>query len=283
MTDVTTTLARAWSLRRRDGAVMGFTDHDRDLVFDATIFRAGTGLSASALVQSTGLSVDNTEAVGALSDAGLREADIRAGLYDGAEVTIWQVDWRDPAHRQVLFRGTLGEITREGGAFRAELRGLSDPLTRAQGRVYGSMCPAVLGDAQCRFDIQSPGFAAVARVQRTPDAQTIDLPPLPEFPAHWFDEGQVSVLDGPRAGLTASIRRDNQHAGGLRLHLWQGPVPSIAEGDLVRIHAGCDKRAATCRAKFANIANFRGFPHVPGDDWLVATPRPADGQGAANA
>ena len=42
------------------------------------------------------------------------------------------------------------------------------------------------------------------------------------------------------------------------------------------IEAGCDKRFATCRVKFANTANFRGFPHVPAQEWLLATPR-ADG------
>ena len=31
-----TTLARCWRLARRDGLVLGFTDHDRDLVLDGT-------------------------------------------------------------------------------------------------------------------------------------------------------------------------------------------------------------------------------------------------------
>ena len=35
----------------------------------------------------------------------------------------------------------------------------------------------------------------------------------------------------------------------------------------------CDKRAATCQAKFDNFLNFRGFPHMPGEDWLTAYPR----------
>jgi uncharacterized phage protein (TIGR02218 family) len=46
----------------------------------------------------------------------------------------------------------------------------------------------------------------------------------------------------------------------------------VAPGTRVRIEAGCDKQAATCRAKFGNFANYRGFPHVPGDDWPLAYP-----------
>jgi uncharacterized phage protein (TIGR02218 family) len=37
--------------------------------------------------------------------------------------------------------------------------------------------------------------------------------------------------------------------------------------------AGCDKRAETCRAKFGNFLNFRGFPHIPGEDWVTAYPK----------
>ena len=80
-----TTLARAWAISRSDGVVLGFTDHDRDLEFDGIRFRANSGLTARALQQSSGLAVDNTEALGALSDAALREADLMAGRYDTSE------------------------------------------------------------------------------------------------------------------------------------------------------------------------------------------------------
>ena len=38
----------------------------------------------------------------------------------------------------------------------------------------------------------------------------------------------------------------------------------------------CDQRFETCRDVFANAANFRGFPHLPGTEALVAGP-PANG------
>jgi uncharacterized phage protein (TIGR02218 family) len=47
------------------------------------------------------------------------------------------------------------------------------------------------------------------------------------------------------------------------------PEP-IAAGDAFRVTAGCDKRLGTCLAKFANVPNFRGFPHMPGNDFVLA-------------
>ena len=39
---------------------------------------------------------------------------------------------------------------------------------------------------------------------------------------------------------------------------------------------GCDKRFGTCGTRFANTLNFRGFPTIPGDDYL--TTYPAEGE-----
>ena len=41
-----TTLARCWQVVRSDGEILGFTDHDRDLVFADTVCKADTGLRA---------------------------------------------------------------------------------------------------------------------------------------------------------------------------------------------------------------------------------------------
>ncbi|GAB4269127.1 MAG: DUF2163 domain-containing protein [Pararhodobacter sp.] len=277
MSDRTTTRARAWALTRRDGLVLGFTDHDRDLVFDGITFRAGAGMTASALVQAAGLATDNTEAAGALSDAGLTEADILAGRYDGAELVIHEVDWTDTAARRILFRGTLGEITRAGGAFRAELRGLSEPLSIGGGRVFGTLCPAVLGDARCGFDLGQAGFSVEAALTAVSGGGArLDLPEMPEFAADWFVDGSVRFLTGAAEGLVAMVRREEPLGALRRLHLWAAPGAMPVAGDRVRLVAGCDKRLETCRYKFSNVLNFQGFPHVPADDWLMATPSASD-------
>jgi hypothetical protein len=53
------------------------------------------------------------------------------------------------------------------------------------------------------------------------------------------------------------------------LTLLESPVRPISEGDNFIARAGCDKRIATCGAKFANTANFRGFPNIPGQDAVL--------------
>ena len=131
-----TQMCRAWELKRRDGVRLGFTDHDLDLRFDDLVFHADTGLTSVALEQTTGLSVDNTEAMGVLSHVSVSEADIEAGRFDGAEVLAWTVNWSDVSQRVLRFRGTLGEIRRSGGVFKAELSGLTERLNQAQGRIY---------------------------------------------------------------------------------------------------------------------------------------------------
>ena len=275
MTDRATTRARAWRLQRADGLTLGFTDHDRDLEFDGAVFRAGAGMTARALAQATGLAVDNTEAVGALSDAGLTEADILAGRWDGARLTVWDLDWTNPDDRRVLFRGSLGEIARQGGVFRAELRGLTEALQQAQGRVFGSVCPAVLGDAHCRVNLATAAYRVqTALVAVEAEGGELVVAALPAYPEGWFGEGRVRFLTGPATGLSAMIRADRPDPAGRRLALWAAPGARAQPGGTVRLEAGCDKRLVTCREKFANTVNFQGFPHRPGEDWLIAAPRP---------
>lgn len=155
----TTTVARCWRVTRGDGVVLGFTDHDRDLAFEGTLFKAGAGMGGKALSQTTGLAVDNTEAAGALSDAAIGEADLLAGRFDGARVEAWLVNWADPGQRMMQFRGSIGEVAQAGGAFRAELRGLTELLNQPQGRVYQAPCSAILGDARCGVDLTLPGYS----------------------------------------------------------------------------------------------------------------------------
>ncbi|PQV57822.1 putative phage protein (TIGR02218 family) [Defluviimonas denitrificans] len=267
-----TTLARCFAVTRKDGLVLGFTDHDRDLGFDGITFRADSGLTAKAIQQATGLSVDNSEAFGALRSAAITEADILAGRYDGAEVRAWLVNWADPAVRVLQFRGTLGEIVRSGGAFTAELRGLSEALNQPVGLIYHARCSAVLGDGRCGFDLSQPGYAEERAVEAIEEGRVFRFAAMPGFEDRWFEKGRLVVLDGVAKGLVGSIKNDRVRGAGREVELWQGLGAVPAEGDMVRIEAGCDRRAETCRLKFNNFPNFRGFPHVPGEDWVMSYP-----------
>lgn len=267
-----TTVATCWKVTRRDGLVLGFTDHDRDLSFGAVTFKAASGLTARTLQQSNGLSVDNTEAMGALSDAAVTEEDLAAGRFDGAEVEAWVVNWQDASQRLKTFAGNFGEVVRAGGAFRAELRGLADRLNQVQGLSFQRSCSAVLGDARCGFDLDRAGYAVALPILAIDSPGVYRVARTPAIDEGWFDRGRVRVLDGAVAGLVGLVKFDRDDLTSRRIELWVDFDRAPQVGDTIRLEAGCDKLAATCRAKFANFENFRGFPHIPGEDWMTSYP-----------
>lgn len=275
-----TTVARVWWMTRRDGVSYGFTDHDKSLTFDGKIFRANTGISATMLSQNSGLSVDNCEAMGVLSDDTLTEADILNGQFDGASVVSWLVNWRDVAQRRVEFRGFIGEISRSDGAFRAEMRGLSDLLNQTQGRRYQKSCSALLGDATCGVDLSMTENSVETPLISIEGGYRVTVDALPEFETAWFTRGTLSVTSGRAAGQVRSVKFDQNHLGQRVLTLWEPIHDDLAIGDVLRLAAGCDKFWTTCRDKFANLERFRGFPDLPSDSWLAAYPNgdaPRDG------
>ncbi len=269
-----TTLCRCWRVRRRDGLVLGFTDHDADLVFEGVTFRAGSGMDASALQSATGLAVDNAQASGALTDAAISEADIRAGRFDDADIHQWIVDWSDVSLRVLMFRGTFGEIRRSDGAFEVEVRGLAEKLNVSVGRAILRTCDCRLGDARCGVELSTPAFSAEAVAAEGSAGALVVASGLEAFSGGWFRDGTLTWLSGSNSGRRVSIKEDALRGDGDRLIRLREQAPlRIAAGDRFRIVAGCDKSADSCRAKFNNIINFRGFPHLPGEDWVTAYPK----------
>lgn len=267
-----TQVARCWAVTRKDGTVYGFTDHDLPLQFDGVTFKADSGLTARAVMQTTGLSVDNSEALGALSDAAITEADIEAGRFDRAEVKAWLVNWSDTDNRMLQFRGTIGELRRASGGFQAELRGLAEVLNQAQGRVYQRPCSAVLGDKNCGFDLDSAGYVSERACETVENTQVFRFEGFTGFDERWFERGRLQVTDGAAQGLFGVIKHDRFDGQTRVIELWEPIRDIVSAGDMLRIEAGCDKRSATCRLKFNNFVNFRGFPDIPGEDWLVSVP-----------
>lgn len=269
----TTTVARCWAVLRSDGASYGFTDHDRPLTFEGITFKADSGMTARAVTSGTGLSVDNSEAMGALSDSAITEADIEAGRFDGAQVQAWLVNWRDVTERSLRFSGSIGELRRMGGAFHAELRGLTEALNQPQGRVYQTGCSAILGDSACGFDLETEGYAVALAVEEVQEARRFRFADLNTFEPAWFERGRLVVQTGAAAGLVCVVKRDRFKAGTREIEIWEALRAPVVAGDMIRLEAGCDKRMETCRLKFSNFQNFQGFPDIPGEDWLVSLPQ----------
>lgn len=273
LADEATTLCHCWKLIRRDGATFGFTDHDRDLAFGDTIFAARTGLEAAEATTELGFAIGGGEVAGALVSAGLTEDDIGSGRYDDASVETWLVNWSRVEERVLLDIGSIGEIRRaDDGGFVAEVRGLMHRFDEERGRLFRATCSADLGDAKCGVNLSSSAYASAGAVVRTDGALGIAASGT-GFADGWCTGGRLTWTSGDNAGLSAEIKGHRSSGGMEEFDLWQRAPQAIQVGDAFRVTAGCDKTHATCRKKFKNVANFRGFPHMPGNDFIIRMPR----------
>jgi uncharacterized phage protein (TIGR02218 family) len=260
-----TTLCRCWSLTRRDGAVLGFTDHDRDLSIDGALFRANAGLEAAEAGSELGFAIGGGEVLGALAANGLNEQDLSRGLYDDASVVLWLVNWADPSQRTLLETGFVGEVKRSDTNFTAEIRGLGKAFDEERGKLYTATCSADLGDARCGV---TPSSSA-ATVAATDGRFSLTAPALSGYGDGYLSGGRLVFTAGANVGFVTEIRSHREDGGAIVLQLWQAAPQPIVVGDIFTVQAGCDKRFTTCRNKFGNSVNFRGFPHLPGNDFII--------------
>ncbi len=272
----TTTLAWCWRVTRRDGRVLGFTDHDRDLIFDGTTFEAAAGLTASEIKDSVGLSVDNLSIESALSSAHLSDHDLAAGLYDDAKIEIWRVNWFSPEQRVVMRTGSIGEVRRSGHAFSAEIRGLAHYLQQPQGRLYQFTCDATLGDARCRVDLTSAAYRAVGTVAAVLSLRQLTVSLPQSYADDWFARGLCRFTSGVNQLSAIEVKLHRASGSVVTIELWQPLADLPAVGDGLILTAGCDKHFSTCRDRFRNSSNFRGFPHMPGNDFVSSVARSGD-------
>jgi uncharacterized phage protein (TIGR02218 family) len=271
----TTTLCNCWRVSLRTGERLGFTDHDVSLTFDGTTFEAQAGFTGSDIESSLGLAVDNLEASGALASPTLTEDRLHAGDFDHAKVELWRVNWQNSAQRLMLRAGHLGEVTAGSAAFTAELRGLSHLFNQTQGRIYQYGCDADVGDARCGLNLEQAAYRGTGSIAAIENASLV-VSGLATFASGWFTRGNVTWESGTNAGRVIAIRSHRLLGTLARLNLWATLPFAPSIGDAVTLRAGCDKQLATCKSKFGNAVNYRGFPHMPGNDFILTFPTADD-------
>lgn len=257
-------LAWCWRITRRDGAVLGLTTHDGDLVVNGLLYRSAPGIRPSAIRQVAGLAGDSMDVEGALSADAIAADELAAGRWDGATIRVAVVNWVAPDAGDVLIaEGVLGDVTIAGAQFMAELGPYRGALDEQIVPATSSECRAELGDRDCRVALAALTWRGSVNVQSGPQV-TLDGGTIPDGLRY----GRLRWLDGPNRGLTATIA---DQSGAIVL-LTNAPRVPVDPGTRVELIAGCDKRAETCGTRFANIANFRGEPHLPGVDLLTRYP-----------
>lgn len=267
-----TTLATCWLVVRKDGQTFGFTDHDRPIFINGALCQPENGLSVTAINDGPGFAIGGGEVSGHLAGPALTPKDLAAGKWDGAEIRVYRVNWQAPHDHILLRRAFIGEVTQEGNAFKAELRGLSHLLEAKQGRVFQKNCDADLGDDRCKVNLSNPAFRAEGNTLEGSSRERIFASGLAQFQPDWFAGGRLQILDGSLAGTSCEISAHLQLTAEAELHLWQSLPGDLPVGTKVQVTAGCDKHLGTCKTKFANVLNFQGFPHMPGSDFVLSYP-----------
>ena len=276
-----TTLARCFVVRRADGRTLGFTDHDRSLTVAGVECEPETGFASGEAVTEAGFAVGGLEVAGALSSSVLTEDDLQRGRYDDAIVDIYLVNWTTPSEFVHERRARIGDVTRRDGVFRAELRSLIADYDVPRGRYIRATCDARFGDARCAKPLGA--FRHAGTVQGVTDLRVVRLSMTSSLASGLLQKGELSFNTGVLAGTVHAIR-DHERVGAMAVVTLAERLadqPSIGTG--VTVTQGCDKRYETCRDRFANQVNFRGFPHIPGNDFIYSHPARRGGSNTGNA
>lgn len=267
-----TTLCSCWRMTRKDGKVFGFTDNTFDLVIDGVTYSSAAGMKPSTASSTAGLIVDSMEIMSILTAAGATDRDVRAGLFDKADMLFFVVNYADLSMGKMIVKtGNLGTVQLKQGKFVAEFRSLTQEtlsdvveLTRQTCRVRRlgecpGCCVNLNGNTVQGLPIRSLGTITLAQSRRDLTV-TFDNPHT--WPVGFFKKGLVLFLSGQNMNIEGEIKSSN----GSSLTLQQPAPFTYVIGDRVRVEAGCDRRIETCGDKFGNNLNFRGEPFVPGTD-----------------
>lgn len=259
------TIAHLWKVTRTDATVYGFTDHDEPITYSGTTYQPSSAFSPSAVATRAELNVDDLELQGLLDSDGITAADIEAGLWDGAAIIIYRVNWASISDgAEIVRKGWLGQAQRRGPLYVAEMRGMMQALQTNIGREVKPTCDATLGDTRCGKNLTS--FTHSATVTAVASRRQFTASALTQA-AGYFNNGKVTFTGGDNSGLVADVKTGN----GSGVIVLQLPMPfDIQVGDTLTAVAGCDKQKATCKATFNNLVNFRGFSYVPGPDRALA-------------
>lgn len=270
------TLAFCVKVTRRDGSVQGFTSGDTTLEVDGVFYEACDTVAASGIRSSEGTGVDNLDLIGLIDTESITDVNLRAGIYDGADVELFVVNYEDLSQGALILTvGTFGELLFRDGEWIAEVRSLMQRLAQQFGELTSPVCRVkALGDERCKF-VLVPGthinprtvFSVTSTIVVTFDADSAAT--------NFYRYGLVEMTSGDNDGLTRTIKSHTLTGGRAVLTLAE-PFPfAIAVGNTGILTKGCDRRIETCIADFDNALNYRGEPHIPGTDQIMKRGRNA--------
>jgi uncharacterized phage protein (TIGR02218 family) len=258
-----TSIALCWRVERADGTGIGLTSHDMPLVSQGVRFEPAPGMKPAAITRRLGLESDSSEVAGSLSSDALDGQDLALGRWDGAAVQLTTVDWQHPADEPItLLGGEIGSVVIENESFTADLSGAAAKLEKAVCPATSPECRAQFGDKRCRVDLA--GRKVRASIVATDGNELL----LDRALDDRFLFGRLRYVDGANCGLSTVVLA----VDGSTVRIRDLPRAEVDAGCRVDVREGCDKRFETCVSRFDNAVNFRGEPHLPGNDLLTRYP-----------
>lgn len=248
-----------------DGTIYGYTDHDLPLTMDGIVHNPSPGLQRINLTASANDTVSNQEFASAWVDA--PETDLLAGKFDNADIEVSFCAWDNLAlGKLVIDQGRIGVIQWTADGFRADVQSHMREMQRNINFVQTATCRHQLYSAGSADKIGLCGVnKASYEVSGNVTAIVIGNIKINGSagltqPDGWFDNGVLTWTSGANNGTKCEVKKFTNVGKVIELFL---PTPkAIVVGDTFTIAAGCDKTFATCKAKFNNVVNFGGFPHI---------------------
>lgn len=264
-----TTLAMLWKLTREDTTVLGFTNHDRDIVYGGVTYEADSGFTPTNIENKNDLSVDNLDIQTLIKSETITEADLMAGLYDNARIDVWLVNYEDLAMGHIILAGnwTVGEIQIKDNNFVGEVRSLKQKLDKSIVERYSAECRAQLGDTRCGVNLATytvtGSVDTVISTRSFTDAARTEATDV-------FAYGKLTWTSGNNSGRSVEVKSFTPASD--TVLLYEAMPEAIQVGDEYSLIYGCDKISTTCSGRFSNLYNFRGEPLVPTYDKILQRP-----------
>ena len=258
------------------GQTFFYTNMDTHVQVGNFLF-SGTGLRIKGVKYKLvkGLSVDEQTITIYAGDNDLIDGvpfiqAISNGLLDGArfkqeraffDPDTWPARPGDPCKAVgsvILFSGAIAYVEDIGRTaamlkVKSDLSLLDVDMPR---NLYQPSCLHTLYDSGCA--LQKTLFQ-VNGVITSAGSTTRSLNWTNTRPADYFAQGVIKMTSGANIGQTRPVRGSTTSGVTLLYPLQFAP----ANGDSFVIYPGCDHTQNTCKTKFLNERNFRGFPYVP--------------------
>lgn len=271
--------ATLWRLKRTDGIVLRFTDHDKRIPFDGETYLPAGSIDISARRQQSGLNATNVEGFGPITSDKITTDDLRKGLWRDAEITEFLIDWMYPSAgfiRKVRYWMTETEWT--GEVWRTQVEGIARWLLVRQGSLFTRNCRHQLGRGVisgigCTADV--PALTEYRFQISSVQTQRLTFTISSSFVSNTRDKwrfGRILWTEGANAGFVQEIMDFGQI--GAKVVECFFPTPSdIQVTDRGDIEPGCDKIRPTCVSIFNNLKDFGGFPFMPGTNAILSKSR----------